>query len=148
MSSYKTWAKNPATHHWEYAEALDYYFGKHNYGVRFADGEVVRMDNVEVRENIDDIPEDDVIDTTNYDEQENKYKDPSNKWGDGTTTISREKLVEFIRQHAETLLETGNVYVSTEVVQRWDGDDYRYQTSIDVTLRDIPLQMVEEMETK
>ncbi|WP_417459114.1 hypothetical protein [Kordiimonas sp.] len=50
MSNYFGKAVNPATGEYENAEFLDDHFGRHRYGVRFADGKVWRWWEVFFRE--------------------------------------------------------------------------------------------------
>jgi len=40
MSNYSQKAKHPETGKWEIADYLDDYYGKHQYGVKFSDGQV------------------------------------------------------------------------------------------------------------
>lgn len=47
MSSYYRQTKHPKTGIWYEAHWLDDYFGSHNYGVKFPDGEVFRADEYE-----------------------------------------------------------------------------------------------------
>lgn len=46
MSSYKDKAINPKTGKEEEADFLDDYFGQHQYGVKFEDGEVYRLEEL------------------------------------------------------------------------------------------------------
>lgn len=46
MSSFRQLTKHPQTGATEEAEWLDDYFGRHQYGVRFADGNVFREEEV------------------------------------------------------------------------------------------------------
>ena len=41
VSNYTAFTRHPVTSEWELAEWLNDYFGRHNYGVRFADGSVI-----------------------------------------------------------------------------------------------------------
>ena len=47
MSNYGKPTKNPETGRVEEAEFLDNYYGPHRYGVRFPDGKVFPIDEVE-----------------------------------------------------------------------------------------------------
>jgi len=50
MSNYIGYAKNPETGEVEQAEFLDDYYGRHEYGVRFEDGGIYPIDDVELPE--------------------------------------------------------------------------------------------------
>lgn len=52
MSNYSRETKHPITGEWQVADWLDDYFGKHQYGVRFHDGEVFKEEEIkETRDN-------------------------------------------------------------------------------------------------
>lgn len=50
MSSYQQVTKHPDTGVMEMADWLDDYFGRHRYGVRFADGKVFRAEQIDAVE--------------------------------------------------------------------------------------------------
>lgn len=51
MSNYKLSVINPKTKKREEASFLDNYFGKHEYGIEFSDGEVYRYDEILTKNN-------------------------------------------------------------------------------------------------
>lgn len=65
MSSYLRWTQHPETKHWHNAFWLDDYYGRHQYGVKFNDGKVFPAEQINnFVERKEDIPEDEIIDTT------------------------------------------------------------------------------------
>mgnify|MGYP003404001845 CR=1 FL=1 len=89
MSTYSKLTKNPKTGEFEYATWMDDYFGRHHYGVKFPDGEVIDPEKVELETM--DMP-------NNPSSNEDWEKNFTSEFGLELQNLqTRREVVEFIR---------------------------------------------------
>jgi len=59
-----------------------------------------------------------------------------------TIRVDRPRLADYIKQHAEVLAQSGDIYIDTDEVRRMDGNS-SFICTVRLTLEHIPIEEVE-----